>query len=753
MAIPAKASAGPGAHQSFRYGAAALSAVATGRAYRRLSARRAAHVEDAAEESGHSWKYDLVRTVGEECQTEPELRKLLEKKPDFICYDGFEPSGRMHIAQGVFKCVNVNKCTKAGGKFIFWVADWFALMNDKMGGDIDKIRMVGEYFVEVWKATGMDMSRVEFLWSSEEISKNAEQYWGQALHIASCFTLARVKKCCQIMGRDEDSLTAAQILYPLMQCADIFFLKADICQLGVDQRKVNMLARDYCDAAGRKLKPVILSHHMLYGLKKGQAKMSKSDPDSAIFMEDAAEDVVRKIAGAYCPAAPEDMESSEATSSEGMSLVEDDLKNPCLDYIQYVLFSQEDYVFKVAGSDKVYENFEDLKRAFLDGHISEEDLKQSLTDEVNALLEPVRRHFTEDEHAKELLAQVTSFKKETLEKKSSLVHLSLDSLLEGGDSKLSIVFAPMPSQYVRLSDVLEVLERLRAADGHRVLWLEDWSAKCLGAAGGSVDCVKGFYNLFLHGLRSLDPQLLEEVQVLWQGEAILSQPSDYWTSVINTGRQCSLEAIRKALPEGETLDSAAQVVVSIMHVGDVLALAGGKREAVLCCGPYHRNLHSLAAEQFERFGLQVPKIESTEMPSLRLQSPGDGLEVDTQILVTDKEMDVNRKVKKAFCEPGNVEFNPPVAWVQAMLPALPEKQFVVKRKEENGGDLAYAEIATLTEDFASEALHPGDLKPSLGKALNSAMVDIRAGIKASGELKKAEKKLAASIKSLQKKKK
>ncbi|CAE6944132.1 tyrS, partial [Symbiodinium sp. KB8] len=57
-----------------------------------------------------------------------------------------------------------------------------------------------------------------------------------------------------------------------------------------------------------------------------------------------------------------------------------------------------------------------------------------------------------------------------------------------------------------------VLERLRAADGHRVLWLEDWSAKCLGAAGGSVDCVKGFYNLFLHGLRSLDPKLLEEVE-------------------------------------------------------------------------------------------------------------------------------------------------------------------------------------------------------------------------------------------------
>jgi hypothetical protein len=28
-----------------------------------------------------------------------------------------------------------------------------------------------------------------------------------------------------------------------------------------------MLAREYCDAVGIKLKPVILSHHMLYGLK------------------------------------------------------------------------------------------------------------------------------------------------------------------------------------------------------------------------------------------------------------------------------------------------------------------------------------------------------------------------------------------------------------------------------------------------------------------------------------------------------
>jgi tyrosyl-tRNA synthetase len=122
------------------------------------------------------------------------------------------------------------------------------------------------------------------------------------LDIARRNKLSRILRCTQIMGRSEtDELAASQIFYPVMQCADIFFLKADICQLGVDQRKVNMLAREYCEDIKRKNKPVILSHHMLAGLKQGQEKMSKSDPESAIFMEDSEADVNVKLKKAYCP--------------------------------------------------------------------------------------------------------------------------------------------------------------------------------------------------------------------------------------------------------------------------------------------------------------------------------------------------------------------------------------------------------------------------------------------------------------------
>ena len=52
---------------------------------------------------------------------------MLEKKEQVIAYDGFEPSGRMHLAQGLLRAHNVITFIKNKIKFKFWVADWFAL--------------------------------------------------------------------------------------------------------------------------------------------------------------------------------------------------------------------------------------------------------------------------------------------------------------------------------------------------------------------------------------------------------------------------------------------------------------------------------------------------------------------------------------------------------------------------------------------------------------------------------------------------
>ena len=44
-------------------------------------------------------RYELIRSIGEECIQDSELRNLLANKSNPICYYGFEPSGRMHIAE------------------------------------------------------------------------------------------------------------------------------------------------------------------------------------------------------------------------------------------------------------------------------------------------------------------------------------------------------------------------------------------------------------------------------------------------------------------------------------------------------------------------------------------------------------------------------------------------------------------------------------------------------------------------------
>lgn len=158
------------------------------------SAAAAAPIEEKPHPTGIPLeeRFQVARSVGEECINDDELRRLLNNKPNPVAYDGFEPSGRMHIAQGVMKAINVNRLTKVGCTFKFWVADWFAQLNNKMGGDLKKIQTVGRYMVEVWKAVGMDLTNVEFLSSSEEINKRPDEYWTLVMDIARKNNLKRI---------------------------------------------------------------------------------------------------------------------------------------------------------------------------------------------------------------------------------------------------------------------------------------------------------------------------------------------------------------------------------------------------------------------------------------------------------------------------------------------------------------------------------------------------------------------------------
>jgi len=722
-------------------------------------------------------KIQLLLEVGEECQTETELRNLVKKKPEFILYDGFEPSGRMHIAQGVFKAINVNKCTAAGGIFKFWVADWFALMNDKMGGDLDKIKVVGKYLIEVWKATGMNMEKVEFLWTSDEIEKHAESYWLQMLDITRLFNMTRIKKCCQIMGRGEDKLTAAQILYPIMQCTDIFHLKADICQLGVDQRKVNMLARDYCDASKRKLKPIILSHHMLYGLAAGQAKMSKSDPDSAVFMEDTAADVRRKILKAYCPLKPEDPDKQD----NSMSLVEDTLKNPIIDYCKFIIFSNPGTTLAINGV--TYNSAEEVKEAWCGERIPEADLKEAVINKLNNMLDAVRSHFSSNKEAAELLNLIMSYKKDALVPEPTVRCLKVFEQPKG----YAVVFVPLPAgnQYKLTFDfVLSTLKGLVAAVDSQpqvALWLEDWSSFCLNKFGGDHKVIAAFYLALEEALKVMAPEVMKKVTVMHQSKEILKDPNMYWISVIDVGRKHNLEQIRSALPAGSSLEQAGQVVSTLMNVADVLAISNvGSSNVpveIICQSSDVVKRVKLATTYIKDFLLEADRAKENKLSvpvvvDLDERATSSGVEVayrpnpaySLNLIIGEADNFINTYVKQAYCfipkdgEEGkpDVEQNPCLDIIKTfvackLIPA--DAVLQVKRKPENGGDETFASIKAMVDAFVDGKLHPGDMKAAVKDSVKAAMAPLFTAYKGNAVLKKAIKDMETFDKKMKKAKK
>ncbi len=349
-------------------------------------------------------RFELIRSVGEggEIIGEDELKEMLASGKKLVAYDGFEPSGLAHIPFGLLRAENLKQMLKAGVHFKLWLADYFAFINNKLGGDLERIKRAGEYFIEVWKACGIDTAKVEVLWASERMNKLA--YWDRVLRIAKETTLQRSMRATTIMGRKEGELqSTAQLFYPSMQVSDIFELEVDICQLGLDQRRANILGREIAEKLKWK-KPAIVSHHMILGLQGMQqgvnkeeviiaSKMSKSKPESCIYMHDSEEEIRRKIGKAYCP----------EKVIEG---------NPLFDYLKYLICRRYEKITvertaKFGGN--VTMAYAELEEAYRKGEVHPLDLKNAVAQYLNEMVAPVRAHFETDKKAKALYDEVKAY--------------------------------------------------------------------------------------------------------------------------------------------------------------------------------------------------------------------------------------------------------------------------------------------------------------------------------------------------------
>lgn len=102
-------------------------------------------------------------------------------------------------------------------------------------------------------------------------------------------------------------------------------------------------------------------------------------------------------------------------------------------------------------------------------------------------------------------------------------------------------------------------------------------------------------------------------------------------------------------------------------------------------------------------------------------------EEDSKIDLLDNPAAVKKKLKKAFCEPGNITENGILSFTKYVIFPLMNKddRFLISRAEEHGGNVEYSNFEGLEAAFAKEEIHPGDLKASVELAINKLLAPIQ----------------------------
>jgi tyrosyl-tRNA synthetase len=325
--------------------------------------------------------FETVSRNAEEIVTREELEQLCSR-PSKKAYIGIEPSGQAHLGWKII-AEKVKDLTATGFETTILLADWHAYINDKFGGDLEKIRTCAEYIKDALEALGVPRQSVKYVYASDYIGD--PKYWERIIRISKATSLSRIKRAMDIMGRKEDELDldSSRLIYPMMQVADIFHLDVDLAYGGLDQRKAHMLARDVGEKYGWK--KVTALHTPLLPSLTGtdrmdpvEAKMSKSKPDSAIFVTDGEPDIRRKIKAAFCP----------ARQVEG---------NPVLDLCRFVIFPYAG-VLRISrpakyGGDLEIRSYAELSELHSSEKLHPADLKSGVADALVAMLLPVRKYF------------------------------------------------------------------------------------------------------------------------------------------------------------------------------------------------------------------------------------------------------------------------------------------------------------------------------------------------------------------------
>ena len=299
-----------------------------------------------------------------------ELKEVLNKEQP-IAYTGYEPSGKIHLGHAV-TVQKLKQLQKLGFKIKILLADYHAFLNGK--GTIEEIAETAEYNKKCFQALGLDETTEYVYGSSFQLDP---EYTDKVYQLATMTTLKRARRSMDQVSRADDNPKVASVIYPIMQTVDMAALKVDIALGGMEQRKIQMLARENLEKIGENV-PVCIHTPLLHGLD-GDAKMSSSK-GNYIAVDDSVKEITKKINKSYCPQG----------EIEG---------NPMIEIAETFVFPNQEKLLikrpeKFGGDIEL--THDELIKDFSEGNLHPMDLKNGIKDFLIGFFAPVREFMEEN---------------------------------------------------------------------------------------------------------------------------------------------------------------------------------------------------------------------------------------------------------------------------------------------------------------------------------------------------------------------
>src|SRR5258706_7522633 len=141
---------------------------------------------------------ELITRNLEEVIGADDVPALLEQGAPLHHYIGLEISGELHLGTGLMCMQKVRDLQQAGVKCTIFLADWHTWINEKLGGNREKIKRVAVgYFKEGLKQSlkvlGGDPEALEFILGSD-LYHNNDQYWETLIEVTKNTTLNRIMR-------------------------------------------------------------------------------------------------------------------------------------------------------------------------------------------------------------------------------------------------------------------------------------------------------------------------------------------------------------------------------------------------------------------------------------------------------------------------------------------------------------------------------------------------------------------------------